>query len=402
MKIKTKVCAGVVVVLLMTMAVMLYINNPGTDPEEITAVPDVVESTPSSVANDVVAIAPVINEQSGTTEQTTENEETNTDTSISVCMEVTGFWNKENTYDWSVQKTILGVEGAMVSEDGRHGKAVVSPIDGTNIQYQLIAHRWVAHECERKGISGSVKVTNTGNYPTESLTIVDRVQTCDDCGCECVAEFTIDTSVHPVLCPGESFVYTYEFEFDGIAGAAYRNTAVVSIGNSEGSSSETGCAVFNIPANPSVVMIDQCAMMVDTFDVPAGFMVSSEGDLSWVLEDDAIVVVNVMITSTGDDCANQGCLVNSVTLTEGDSGVVAEDTASVELSYQQPTGGNDGGDDHDNDGCGDHHDDGCHHWRGGHHDGCGGHGDHHHQPAHRDGLCQGHGPGYHKAPGHCH
>lgn len=127
---------------------------------------------------------------------------------------------------------------------------------------------------DRTGVRGQVCVSNTGDYPTENLSIADIVQI--NAGSGGFSDYIatgIDVSRHPSLLPGESHCYPYEIEFFPVEGAKYRNLAHASITNHAGwlpgsrncpgpDSCPFGPEVkanFKLPASPTIITEDPSA-----------------------------------------------------------------------------------------------------------------------------------------------
>lgn len=108
---------------------------------------------------------------------------------------------------------------------------------GTSLEaYKTAAGFWQQGEGGgRAGVSGEVCVTNSGERPTQGLSITDVVETHQGKGgFKSYLSQAIDVSMKPVLAPGESYCYPYMIEFEPLSGARYRNTAQVKITNHSG------------------------------------------------------------------------------------------------------------------------------------------------------------------------
>jgi hypothetical protein len=148
------------------------------------------------------------------------------------------------------------------------------------VSYLITADRSEPVVTDMMGVMGTITVTNTGCESTEGLAIVDTVQilTIDDCGTyKDYVSFNVDTSCHPVLAAGESYTYSYKFEFVPVDGACYRNVADVTICNFECHDGEMygvkAMDTFALPCEPDVTIIDENACVIDKIgNIPKGFM----------------------------------------------------------------------------------------------------------------------------------
>jgi len=329
----------------MTGAILLY--YPGTSPGGSAGNAVVGDNTPSDVTAGSGTTNTVSNEQtSGCPEETTscpeeeagcpDQQDVSALTSLAVCKCATGFWERATIYDWTVEKSILQTDGVEVSEDGSYAFAELASGETVTVHYQIAAERVVASESDVMGVSGYVRVTNTGLWPTENLKIVDHVQSSNGCGYEDVAVFNVDTSAHPVLCPGESYCYTYEHEFEAEAGACYLNLAVATITNMEPSCDGAGvsaCARFSMPSEPTVTVVDESARLVEELQCPAGFECVPDVTGPWTLTGSKTLFVNVTVTNVDAPCGESFDLVNFANLTELDTCQKHSDSAVVELGY---------------------------------------------------------------------
>jgi hypothetical protein len=158
-------------------------------------------------------------------------------------------------------------------------------------------------------INGTVTITNGGAVPTTDLIINDILQVQSDCtggGYVNLYSFIIDVSMHPVLQPGETWVYYYEIDTALVPGynaqCGYRNTALITITNHAGwipgcpgncpgpeecpfgpGANGGGVKADVLPSNGvTVVEIHEEAVINDQVACPAGFNCTSlpGGDIS--------------------------------------------------------------------------------------------------------------------------
>lgn len=327
--------------LLSTIGVSFFFA-PGSGPARSGITLSTGGDGPSDVAADnlVVGVPSAEQSASGCQEEPSCPEEQEQDvsapTTITACKTATGFWERTTVYDWSVEKTILETEGVDVSEDGSYASAELATGETVTVQYRIVAERIVASENDVMGVRGYVRVTNTGLWPTENLEIVDRIQVSYGCGYEDVAVFKMDTSANPVLCPGESYCYPYEYEFDAVAGVCYLNTAEVSISNMEAVCGDDGvntCASFSVPCRPTVSEVDENARVVEKLQCPEGFECVMDDEGPWMLTDSGTIIVNVDVTNVDAACGETFALRNVVVLYELDTCQRHCDSAVVELGY---------------------------------------------------------------------
>lgn len=105
------------------------------------------------------------------------------------------------------------------------------PIQGSTSLEMLITAKGFFEE-DITGVRGQVCVTNTGEYPTEKLSIVNSVETLDQ-NSNNVVSTTLNLDEKPVLGPTESHCYPYEvtFEVDPEKEAKYKSLASITITN---------------------------------------------------------------------------------------------------------------------------------------------------------------------------
>lgn len=105
------------------------------------------------------------------------------------------------------------------------------PAEGsTSLDILMTADGFI--EAENTGVRGQICVSNTGEYPTENLFIVDNVQVIGK-GKSNLISTTVDINQRPILKPNETFCYPYKIFFSPILedDVLYLNTASVTITN---------------------------------------------------------------------------------------------------------------------------------------------------------------------------
>ena len=82
------------------------------------------------------------------------------------------------------------------------------------------------------GVRGQICVKNTGEHPTENLSIVNTVQISSTSQVKYTSS-TVDLSEKPVLDPGERFCYPFELGFEPLyeQDARYQATTTITITN---------------------------------------------------------------------------------------------------------------------------------------------------------------------------
>ena len=269
-----------------------------------------------------------------------ENEEEEADpvTTISASKIACGFWEQTVLYTWTIDKTLFENDNLVLADDCNRYDLMIEPGESVMISYLIAADRSDPAVTDMMGVMGTITVTNTGCADTEGLTIVDTVQilTVNDCGAYVdYMSFNVDTSSHPVLAAGESYAYSYKFEFAPVEGACYRNVADVTICNYEGHDGEMygvkAMDTFALPCEPDVTIIDDKACVVDEIgNIPKGFTVEALTGLGpWSVEDDFEVSVNLQVTNV-NACRDKIVTVcNAAILTAQDSCVKMSDAVNV-------------------------------------------------------------------------
>ncbi|MCK5738352.1 PKD domain-containing protein, partial [bacterium] len=142
------------------------------------------------------------------------------------------FW--ERTYEWDIEKTVTPTEWHLF-----HGESGES-------QYTVTVTRSVLSDMVT--VSGQICVTNSGQIATSGLTYIDTLQyrtpQMNDWG---VIKISMDTP--GAISPGETDCYKYEFTFEAIPDAEYRNVVVARITNFAGYEGQLFGPQFVIPVN---------------------------------------------------------------------------------------------------------------------------------------------------------
>ncbi|MCK5738476.1 hypothetical protein KAH55_04815, partial [bacterium] len=153
-------------------------------------------------------------------------------TEIDVEKDAEVFW--ERTYEWDIEKTVTPTEWHLF-----HGESGES-------QYTVTVTRSVLSDMVT--VSGQICVTNTGQIATSGLMYIDTLQyrtpQMNDWG---VIE--ISSGIPAAIPAGETDCYQYQFTFEVIPDAEYRNVAVARISNFDGHEGEIFGPRFVIPVN---------------------------------------------------------------------------------------------------------------------------------------------------------
>ncbi len=106
-----------------------------------------------------------------------------------------------------------------------------SPVKGSTSLEMLITAEGFLKE-DITGVRGQICVTNSGEYPTEKLSIVNSVEMLDQ-NLNNVVSTTLNLDEKPVLGPSESHCYPYEvtFEAGSEKGVKYKSLASITITN---------------------------------------------------------------------------------------------------------------------------------------------------------------------------
>ncbi len=258
-------------------------------------------------------------------------------TTISADKTASGFWEKTDTYTWSVYKEVYENDDVLKAQDSDGYDIQIEPGESAVVSYMLSADRSGPCVTDVYGVRGEIIVTNTGCFDTKDLVICDTVQTMA-CEGEFVdyVTFQVDTTCHPVLAAGESYAYAYEIVFEPIEGVQYRNVADVIISNFVDHDGECfgvqACEEFCLPDCPTIIIVDEKACLRDDFSIPCGFEVEALSDVGpWNLEDDACThyefMVNLKVTNVDAPRNMTYVLCNQAIL-------VPEDTDAI--SYHVP------------------------------------------------------------------
>lgn len=104
----------------------------------------------------------------------------------------------------------------------------------TTIEAQMTAEGFM--DAGVMGLQGQICVRNTGNSPTENLSIVTTIYIDDSNGSSTIkyVSSTVDLGATSVLGPGKSHCYPFEMDFEPEQNAQYRATTAITITNHTG------------------------------------------------------------------------------------------------------------------------------------------------------------------------
>ena len=173
-------------------------------------------------------------------------------------------------------------------------------------------------------VAGTIKVNNTGCYPTDGLRIVDTIQMLcansegivDPFDSECwvdIACVEVDISCKPIIFPGEWYYYPYEVTFTvdelelaGLASFQFRNQAYVGICNYDDDAEVDGVydyAPLCLPLYPDMITVETVAEMESCDVIPFGELASLNVEAAFSYRQ-LVVVTNTDEKSTIDVCTN--------------------------------------------------------------------------------------------------
>mgnify|MGYP000859431252 FL=1 len=249
-------------------------------------------------------------------------------------------------YDWTVEKSFEVLTNGQAPEafTATVPDLVLGPGQTSKICYEIVADREVADVTHKFWLEGCVRVCNTGNCPTEGLTIEDVFVVMYN-GVEHELKIEISTADKPVLGPGECYDYAYEVdvteflldilgEQDGEPGAQsdldMLNAARAGITNFEGQEGlyfvddEVKVAL----PEPEIEYIDETATLTDLETFPDGFDMDIVSG-PWYLEGPDTIRFCKNITNVEAECGRLYYVNDTARLVEDDTLEVREDDASV-------------------------------------------------------------------------
>jgi hypothetical protein len=260
-------------------------------------------------------------------------------TTLSATKTASGFWTRRIEYNWTLQKA------------ANPTSLTLGTGQSANVGYTLTTTRTPGAPVDEYGVEGQICVTNGGALATENLKIVDQVQYKVGSGAFQDLTGASVTMTPAQLAAGASACYAYHFTFTPVPNAIYRNVAHVTITNHSGwlpgSKNCPGPAVcpfgpdpkadFSLPGSPTVQYVDATADLTDSLVCPTGFTCSPTSH-SWHLTDGGVLTYNVRVTNVSAPCNTTVPMVNTATLTEGDTHQTHTASATVNL-YTGPCAG---------------------------------------------------------------
>ncbi|NLI73505.1 MAG: hypothetical protein GX369_01865 [Euryarchaeota archaeon] len=250
-------------------------------------------------------------------------------TTIAVSKTAIGFWEYRTIYEWDIEKYLQGDISEMI----------IKPGNSEQLSYNIDVERSSCIE-EVFGVRGKITVTNTGDCPTECLSIADIVQTWNGTEWEDLAVVNVDVDSKPVLQAGECYTYCYEIILDEKIESELRNVADVTITNLEGHEGckfgVQKCVDFDLPCKKDCIVIDETAVLTDYFSIPAGFAAApiSGTELGpWVLGTDDCTewsfCIEFMLENREAPRYGTYCIANHATIVTCDTGKCLTDEARL-------------------------------------------------------------------------
>lgn len=244
-------------------------------------------------------------------------------TTLTASKTATGFFEKIIEYDWTVVKTATPTSLEIKTGETKP------------VQYTIAATRNQGSVSERYVVRGQIRVTNGGSVPTENLRIEDRAQYNTGGGYQDLpgaSQIIIPTSQ---LQPGQTGTYNYEIVFTLVSGATYRNVVRITITNHSGYLGQPfgpePKASFDLPSSPTVVYMDETAVLRDQQTVPQGFATVGGPTVPITLNDSNQFQFTRNVTNNSCPAGQEVQLVNTATLTEADTDQVRQSTATVTI-----------------------------------------------------------------------
>lgn len=251
-------------------------------------------------------------------------------TSLRVTKTATGFRETVREYDWNIQKTANPTE-------------IDLPMGQTeNASFTLTITR-SSTDTSRVGVRGVITVENTGENPTVGLSVGDIVQfRLPGSGPNFAAvpdqRVVSITPIPPTpsdeLPAGATGRYAYEVEFTPPANnAVYRNEARVTIQNHpDGVRTFVFRQDFTLPTTPTLIEIDETAVLSDVVSFPSGITGTQPTDQVFNAPPTEPIIINIPITNESAACGQNLTLSNQATLTETDTGTTRVSTADVTIN----------------------------------------------------------------------
>jgi len=236
----------------------------------------------------------------------------------------TGYWQKNNIYDWTVSKTASPTSTS------------ISSGATATINYAIDAKRTLSSTNENKGVSGVLSVTNNGFMATANLMVTDNIQyKVGDYLYQTQLSTDIDTSAHPVLAAGETYAYPYNIPFTPADGVIYKNEATV-IAYYPGNALmpfrlEPAISEFTMPSNLTLNETDTVASVQDSTNCPAGFKCTPLVT-SWILNDSQSITKSVAVTNVSAVCDQISAIGSYTILAQTDTGIVKNSSAIVNIN----------------------------------------------------------------------
>mgnify|MGYP005834176275 CR=1 FL=1 len=266
-------------------------------------------------------------------------------------------WNATVYYQWNLTK-----DADVENENLRASCVQLDKEESVLLSYEIRACFWLDRVDIAYAVDGYITVCNTGDCPTEGLSVVDKLVIKIGDHYFVTEEFDVDTSAKPVLGAGECYDYPYSVsgyfsvsvsDIEEHTGEENVNSAVLGdflemlditnsakacITNFEGYGEH--CVYDNITVDkpePIVYYYDECITVEDELACPAGFTCVPDGDYGpwngtvFGVQENGCYFFNYAVEVTNEDaeCNETFYVNNTATLTTCDSETEVSDSASV-------------------------------------------------------------------------
>ena len=234
-------------------------------------------------------------------------------TTLSATVTAEGYSEQRQEYDWSIDKS------------ASPSALQIKPGETSTVTYTLNITRTPLEPTYMEGVRGEVCVTNGGDRETEGLKIVAQVQGKSGSGQFQDISGAAQTIVPAQqLNPGQTQCYPYQVTFDADPNMQYRVAAQVTITNHSGQLGiEFGPqpkATFSIPSQPTLIEIDETALLNDVLTCPTGMTCNVSRDLSNItVSGSTTITYTVNVTNNSVECNQNVIMPNVVTLVESDT-----------------------------------------------------------------------------------
>ena len=225
---------------------------------------------------------------------------------IEIQSKASGFWEQQANSTWTLSKY-------SETQNLQLGINQSYPVN-----YSLTVGKTSAGQTESKGTKGEVCITNSGDKPTENLTIVNQIQYKSREDFKNLAGANLTTN-NTQVAAGKKNCIPFKITFTAPQGATqFRVHSSASITNffkkEENEKSRAETASFILPTSP--VTNQDTATVTDTIVCPEGFICTPSDIGPWTTTDAKVINYSVLIKNTANNCTTPVSLSNTATLTE--------------------------------------------------------------------------------------